>query len=65
MRLQNKIGIVTADAELRAAIAKFAEYICTETLGVRIVLEPLAGVEAQSVKLGSATVDLYVKANPQ
>ncbi len=55
------IGIVADDADILAAARQFAEYIQAETLGIRIEFGPLDGVEPQDVKLGSATVQLYVK----
>jgi isoleucyl-tRNA synthetase len=55
------IGLVTDDVEVLAAVEQFAAYIRSETLAVSIELGPLAGVEPQTVKIGPAEVQLYVK----
>jgi len=56
-----EVGIVTDDAQLQAVVREFADFIRGETLAVRIVLEPLSGVEPIELKLGSSTLKLYVK----
>ncbi|HEY1784915.1 MAG TPA: DUF5915 domain-containing protein, partial [Pirellulales bacterium] len=56
-----EIGLVSEDAGLLADIRQFADYIQTETLGIRLVFVPIDGVEPQSIKLGSAAVLLYLK----
>jgi isoleucyl-tRNA synthetase len=54
-------GIVTDDAQLQGAVREFADYIRGETLAVRLLLEPLSGVEPIELKLGSSTLKLHVK----
>jgi isoleucyl-tRNA synthetase len=56
-----EIGVVTDSAELRAAIEQFAEYITKETLAMKLVFEPLPGVEPVEVKLGDASLKVYVR----
>jgi isoleucyl-tRNA synthetase len=56
-----EIGIVTESSELRAAIEKFADYIKKETLASSLVFEPLAGVEPVELKLGDASLQLFVR----
>lgn len=56
-----EVGVVTEDAELRAAVEKFSASIARETLAVSIALGPLAGVEPISMKLAGKEVDLYVR----
>ncbi len=55
------VGIETDDASLREAVAKFRDYIQSETLAVRIEFGPLAGVEPVELKLGGATVKIYIQ----
>jgi isoleucyl-tRNA synthetase len=55
------VGIVTDDPQLQAAARDFAEYIQRETLAIEIRFEPLPGVEPIELKLGAATLKLYVK----
>jgi isoleucyl-tRNA synthetase len=55
------IGLVTDDVEVLAAIEQFADYIRAETLAVSVELGPIDGVEPQTVKIGPAEVQLYVK----
>ncbi len=58
------IGLVTDDANVRAAAERFADYLCGETLTARLTFEPLARVEAIEVKIGGAVVKLYVQVVP-
>ncbi len=55
-----EVGVVTDDVEVIAAVEQFTAYIQTETLAVSVTLGPLEGVEPQTVKIGPATVELYV-----
>jgi len=55
------VGIVTDDAVLRAAVERFAAYIRSETLAVRVVFDPLPGVEPIELKVGSSRVKLYIQ----
>jgi isoleucyl-tRNA synthetase len=56
-----EIAIVTDNAELRAAIEQFRDYIMTETLAVSIGFEPLAGVEPVDVEIGEFRAKLYIQ----
>jgi isoleucyl-tRNA synthetase len=56
-----EIGIVTDDADIQDAVRQFADYIQSETLGIRLVFGPIDGVEPVTVKIGSASVQLYLK----
>ncbi|HEX4144109.1 MAG TPA: isoleucine--tRNA ligase [Pirellulales bacterium] len=55
------VGLATDDVEVLAAVEHFAAYIQSETLAVGTELGPLDGVEPQTVKIGPAEVQLYVK----
>jgi isoleucyl-tRNA synthetase len=56
-----EVGIVTESAEIRRAVEQFNEYICGETLAVKLTLGPIDGVEPVEVKLGDETLQLFVK----
>jgi isoleucyl-tRNA synthetase len=55
------IGIETDDEVISSAIEQFAEYIRGETLAVELKLGAIDGVDPIEIKLGSATIRLYVK----
>ena len=55
------IGLVSDDAELIAAARQFADYIQAETLGLRLVFEPLPGVEPITIKIGPSAAQLWIK----
>ena len=59
------IGVETESVELRSAIEQFAEYIQGETLAVSIEFGSLPGVEPVELKLGEATVKLYLQVVPR
>ncbi len=52
---------MTDDAGIRKAADRFADYIRGETLTVRLVFEPLPGVEPVEVKISGAAVKLYLQ----
>ncbi len=56
-----EIGLVTASGELRRTVEQFREHIMAETLAVRLVFEPLPDVAGVEVKLGDATLKLFVR----
>jgi len=56
-----EIGIVGEPGDGLEAVRQFAEYIKAETLGVKIVFEPIAGVEPIEVTLGGQSLQVYVK----
>jgi isoleucyl-tRNA synthetase len=56
-----EIGIVDASADLCRAIEANRDYICSETLAVRLVFEALPGVEGIEVEIGDEKIKLYVK----
>ena len=56
-----EIGLVTESPELTAAIEKFREYIAQETLALKIVCEPLAGVEPVRVNLAGHELAIYLR----
>jgi isoleucyl-tRNA synthetase len=56
-----EVGIVGASAELQKAIADNMEYICGETLAVKLVFEALPGVEGVEVEIGDEKVKLFVR----
>ncbi len=55
-----EVGIVTDDANIKAAVEQFAEYIAGETLADSVTLGEIDGVEPIEVKLGDVTIKLYV-----
>ncbi|HEY1785305.1 MAG TPA: class I tRNA ligase family protein, partial [Pirellulales bacterium] len=55
------IGLATDDVEVLTAVEQFAAYIQTETLAASVELGPLSDVDPQTVKIGPAAVQLYVK----
>jgi isoleucyl-tRNA synthetase len=56
-----EIGLVTRSEELVAAIQKFREYIAQETLAIKIINEPLPGVEPVHVKVLAHDLAVYVR----
>jgi isoleucyl-tRNA synthetase len=56
-----EIGLVTRSEELVAAIQKFREYIALETLAIKIITEPLPGVEPVHVKVLGHDLAVYVR----
>jgi isoleucyl-tRNA synthetase len=56
-----EIGIVTDSAELRNAVEMFGDYITAETLGARITLGPIPGVEPIKVTIGEYAADVYIR----
>jgi isoleucyl-tRNA synthetase len=56
-----EVGIVGASAELQKAIADNMEYICGETLAVKLVFEALPGVEGVEVEIGDEKVKFFVR----
>lgn len=57
-----ELGLVVAKGEsLGQMLAKFADYIKNETLAVKIVSEPIAGVNPIRAKIGETEVDFYVQ----
>ncbi len=56
-----ELGIVTDSAELRRAIEQFAEYIQSETLCIRIIFEPIPGIDPLEVKVAGHGVVIYLK----
>jgi isoleucyl-tRNA synthetase len=55
-----EIALVGASAELQKAIEKFRDYICGETLAVKLVFEAQSGVEPVEVEIGDDKVKLSV-----
>jgi isoleucyl-tRNA synthetase len=55
-----EIGIETDDPAIRSAVEQFGDYIRGETLSIRIVLGSLAGITPTEIKLGTATIQLYL-----
>jgi isoleucyl-tRNA synthetase len=56
-----EIGVVTESAELRNAIELFLDYISAETLAIRLVFEPIVGVEPVDIGVGGFQAQLYVR----
>jgi len=56
-----EIGIVTAAAELQAAIESYRDTIMDETLAVAISLAALEGVEPHTVTVGEHAADVYLR----
>ena len=56
-----EVGILTDSPQLRAAIQENRDGIMTETLAVRLALEPLPGVEAARQEIGDSEVTMHVK----
>ncbi len=57
-----EIALVTDSQPLLEAAQQFRDYLQSETLTVRLVLEPLAGVEPIPLKLADHEAKLYVQA---
>ena len=56
-----EVGIVTESPEVRQAVEFFHDYIKEETLGLRVSLEPIDGVDPIEVRIGDFNVTIYVK----
>ncbi|MEX0611308.1 MAG: DUF5915 domain-containing protein, partial [Pirellulales bacterium] len=56
-----EIGLVTDSAELRSAMATFQSYIAQETLALKIVDQPLSGIEPLKAKVVGDEVAIYVR----
>ncbi len=56
-----EIGIKGASAELQKAIEAFREYVCGETLAVKLVFEALENAECVEVEIGDEKFTLYVR----
>jgi isoleucyl-tRNA synthetase len=56
-----EIGVVGASTELQQAIESNREYICGETLAVKLVFEPLADVEPVEVEIADAKIQLFIR----
>jgi isoleucyl-tRNA synthetase len=57
-----ELGVVTDDAALGAAVDQFGEYIKSETLAVHLSSSPSQGATPIDLTIGSAPVQLYVRA---
>ena len=55
------VAIETDDASLAAAVDRYADFICRETLATQIVLGSLPGVTATELKIGAIRAKLYVQ----
>jgi len=55
------IGIVGASADLQKAIEANRNYICGETLAVKLVFETVPGAEGDEVEVGDQKLTLYVR----
>jgi isoleucyl-tRNA synthetase len=56
-----EIGVVTESSELRQALEKFIDFIKAETLAVKLVFEPLPGVEPVEAKLGEWSLKVFLR----
>jgi len=56
-----EVGVVTESAELLKAIGDFGDYICSETLAVKLTTSPIAGPEPIEMDLAGHQLTLYVK----
>jgi isoleucyl-tRNA synthetase len=56
-----EIGLVTRSEELTEAIQKFRDYIAQETLAIKIVTEPLPGVEPVNLKVLGHDLAVYLR----
>jgi isoleucyl-tRNA synthetase len=56
-----EIGLVTESKELAAAIQKFRDYLAQETLAIKIVTEPLPGVEPMNTTVADHDLAVYVR----
>jgi isoleucyl-tRNA synthetase len=56
-----EIGLVTKSQELGAAIQRFRDYIAQETLAIKIITEPLPGVEPVNVKVLGHELAVYLR----
>lgn len=59
-----EVGIETESAELQRAVEQHAAYIAGETLATSVTLGPIAAVEPAELKIGDATIKLYLKQLP-
>ncbi len=56
-----EIGLVSSSVELTAAIEKFRDYLAQETLAVKVVCEPPAGIEPVRVNVAGNELAIYVR----
>ena len=56
-----EIGLIGTSPELQRALEQFRDYICGETLAVKMSFDPVSGAEPVEVEIGEAKVTLYVK----
>ena len=56
-----EVGLVPTSAELAAAIERFRDYIAQETLAIKVVCEPLAGVDPVRVNLAGEELAICVR----
>jgi len=56
-----EIGIVGASASLRQAIETNRDYICGETLAIKLVFEALPSVQGIEAEIGDEKVALYLR----
>ncbi|MCC7084266.1 MAG: class I tRNA ligase family protein, partial [Pirellulales bacterium] len=56
-----EVGIVTDSAEIRRAVEQFNEYLCGETLAVKLTLSSIDRIAPVEVKLGEDSLKLYAK----
>ncbi|MEM9658529.1 MAG: DUF5915 domain-containing protein, partial [Planctomycetota bacterium] len=56
-----EVGVETDDATIQAVVSEFGDYIAAETLADSVSLGALEGVESIEVKLGEASIKLYVR----
>ena len=56
-----EVGVATESRALIEAVERFRDYIQSETLAVRLHLEPIIGVEPMTLRADEEPLDLYVK----
>ena len=56
-----ELGLVTDDADLKAAIVENSEYIKQETLATALAFEPIKGTEPAEREIGEAKLKIYIK----
>jgi isoleucyl-tRNA synthetase len=56
-----EVGVVTKSDELKKAVETFRDYICAETLAVKLQIGALRKVSGYATKVGDIDVELYIQ----
>jgi isoleucyl-tRNA synthetase len=56
-----EVGLVTKSDALKNAVESFRDYICAETLAVKLQIGALRKVSGWATKVGDIDVELYIQ----